>query len=374
MMATGINVETHSPLQKELIDICGVSFKNDYSDIHLEPNENEVIVRVRKNGVLKTYKRINNKRAKIFIEKAKNLLGFSPKVGVPQDSRFSHPYLPVDFRCNIMPMKWGEKICMRTLERNKKFHLAKYPLKQKTKDELGRVVQRGSGIILISGPTGSGKSTLLYSILGSINDDQTNINTIEDPIEYAIDGVNQVQINAEHCGFGDAIRGLMRQDPDVIMVGEIRDEETAKAAIHAASTGHLVLSTVHANDALDIFNRLESLNIARESIEQVLQFGSSQRLVKILCGNCKKKDNAGKKSLKHLFNDVDEFTPMIAEGCLFCSDTGYIGRKLVLEYVSPLKIQNKKVMTINEPVDGQILTLLKNGVIDVKEAFSCISN
>jgi type II secretory ATPase GspE/PulE/Tfp pilus assembly ATPase PilB-like protein len=231
-----------------MIDICSFAFIHGASDIHVEPQKEGITVRLRIDGQLRIIHRVEECNATLFAEQTKHLFGFNMAIaGVPQDTSWSHPEEPVDCRCNLIPVKYGEKICLRLLERGKNFSLPSYPLDLGAKEDLLRLIKKKAGLIIVSGPTGSGKSTLLYSILGSLDRDQLNIMTVEDPVEYELRGLNQTPINRKKgFGFAEALRALMRQDPDVIMVGEIRDQETAQAAIHAASTGHLVLTTVHA--------------------------------------------------------------------------------------------------------------------------------
>ena len=366
-----------TPPQVELVDLCKWAFTHDISDIHIEPVESGLEIRVRRNGRLEPLKKIPESRSSVFFEGSKSLLGFDmSKSGVPQDSRYRHPTESVDFRCNLMPVLWGEKLCLRLLERGKDFHLSKYPLFDKAKETLFRVINKGQGLVIVSGPTGSGKSTLLYSVLGSIDRGVKNINTVEDPVEYTIHGLNQIPVEKGKYEFSDALRALMRQDPDVIMVGEIRDAETAEAAIHAASTGHLVLTTVHANDASDIFTRLEGLGVPREPVELSLQFASAQRLVKTLCEKCKEDDHDSDALVRSLFPTKNEiwFTPKISKGCHECRGTGIKGRTLIFEYVTPERVKGKRMLVSHESLEDQAFEALSRGEISAKEAYSCFSD
>ena len=367
--------EKLTPPQKEALDICSFAYRNGASDIHFEPGEGGLSVRIRKNGSLSELKAISSERCQSFFENSKSLFGFEARTGIPQDSRFRHPLLPVDFRCNLMPVLWGEKICLRLLERDRDFHLSKYPLYPAAKETLFQVIEKGQGLIIVSGPTGSGKSTLLYSILGTIDRTEKNINTIEDPVEYTIEGFNQIPVKRGKYEFSDALRALMRQDPDVIMVGEIRDEETAEAAIHAASTGHLVLTTVHANDAADIFSRLEGLGVGREPIEQALLFASAQRLIKLLCPHCLMEDLGSERLLRHLFPQREiHFIPKKASGCTSCQQTGIGGRRLIFEYITPKKLKGKRHLVTHGSLEDQAFEALAKGEISAKEAYSCFSD
>lgn len=362
----------YTPHQEAMIDIGRIAFLKGASDIHVEPSKYETDIRLRIDGSLKSFQKISRENVELFTEQVKQLLSFDMSVlGMPQDSRWSHPEENIDFRCNLLPTIHGEKICLRLLEREKDFSLERYPLPMAPKQDLSRLMTKKSGLIIVSGPTGSGKSTLLYSILGSLDRKKLNVNTIEDPIEYELSNLNQSQIkNKKGYGFSEALRALMRQDPDVIMLGEIRDKETALAALHAASTGHLVLTTVHANSSSEVITRLEGLGIARELIESSLIFASAQRLTRKLCNFCKKKAPEDSELLSSFFEKKISFTTYKeGDGCEMCDGLGVKGRKLVFEYLKKDEKGETKTLQKIGSLKDEALKLLWKGEISAKEAY-----
>lgn len=361
-----------TPHQEAMIDIGRVAFRKDASDIHIEPTRDGTIVRLRIDGTLKQIQKIDGESSSLFIEQVKQLLGFDMgTLGMPQDSRWSHPDEMVDFRCNIFPIIHGEKLCLRLLERDKKFSLESYPLFDEPKSDLFRLINKKSGLIIVSGPTGSGKSTLLYSVLGSIDREKLNVNTVEDPIEYELEGLNQSGVDKKKgYGFADALRALMRQDPDVIMVGEIRDEETAEAALHAASTGHLVLTTVHANDSKEILTRLAGLGVPREPIEAALLFASAQRLARKLCDHCKVEAPEDIKLLDSFFGVEVDFMPQKeGEGCEMCDHQGIKGRRLVFEHLQKDESKIERPLGLSGSLRDSTFELVRKGEISANEAY-----
>lgn len=358
--------------QDAMVDIARVAFFKGASDIHIEPSRKGVQIRIRLDGCLAKINSIPKEVSTLFLEQVKQLLGFDMgTIGLPQDKRWEHPQEAVDFRCNLNPVKHGEKICLRILPRNTDFSLQSYPLYAVPKSKLLRLLDKKSGLIVASGPTGSGKSSLLYSALGSLDRSKLNVNTVEDPIEYDLEGSNQSEVSRKKgYGFAEALRALMRQDPDVIMIGEIRDLETAEAALHAASTGHLVLTTVHANSAEEIITRLQGLGIPKAPIESALIFGSAQRLVRKLCHRCKREAPEDKELLKSFFHREVDFIPFKqGEGCDCCKNQGVVGRKLVFEYLTKDEAIGPKPLKLNGSLKESTFELLKEGEISAKEAY-----
>jgi len=363
-----------NPPQHELLDLIRFAYIKGASDIHIEPNGNGINIRARLDGVLTVIKQIDVSRFDTFSENIKNLLGFDmAKFGEPQDSRFSHPEVPVDCRANLVGSLYGEKICLRLLEREKDFSLEHYPLENYVKGILRRLITKGQGLIVVSGPTGSGKSTLLYSILGSVDRKTKAVYTIEDPVEYSLPDLVQIPINKK-TSFGAALRSLMRQDPDVIMVGEIRDKETAEAVVHAANTGHLVLTTVHANNAKEIFSRFSSLGVSEEIVKSVTLFASAQRLPKKLCPNCRKLDPDSVKLAQDIFKSKMDFVPQTSTGCEQCSELGVKGRILIFEYICAEHDGEKRFLNQKGWLKQQAFSALKGGLINAQEAYSCVSD
>lgn len=253
----------------------------------------------------------------------------------PQDGRFSLTYKnrEIDFRTSVIPTINGEKIVIRILDKfANDLSLEDLCLSEKNMKLFFEAINKNNGIILINGPTGSGKSTTLYTILKHKNSDTLNISTVEDPIEYQIDGINQTQCkNDIGLDFAFILRALLRQDPDILMIGEIRDRETAEIAVKAALTGHLVFSTIHSNDTFGTISRLINLGINKYLLSLVLVMVISQRLVRKLCPYCKKIDTNYLEKLKSLNYKPEVLNSNIfythsEEGCENCMQTGYIGR------------------------------------------------
>ena len=354
-----------TPQAAALLDYVGHAYFLGASDIHIEPTRDAVEIRLRLNGSLTPLVRLQDQS--LFLERVKATLGFDMSIaGVPQDVHWAHPSESVDCRANLMPVRFGEKICLRLLQRDKAFHLNSYALAVDIKAALLELLQKKSGLIILSGPTGSGKSTLLYSLLGSLDRERLNICTIEDPIEYTLTGINQSAVlRKKGFDFASALRALMRQDPDVIMIGEIRDRETAAAAVHAASTGHLVLSTVHATSAAQVLDRMETLGVPRPVAESCLLFASAQRLAQTLCPQCKEKAPEDGALVKKTFATAAGFTPMRARGCEVCKGSGVGGRHLVFEcLIKDTTLQPRGC------IKKSALDLLQQGWISAREAYA----
>ncbi len=314
--------------------LLGLAVSAGASDIHLEPMSGLLRARIRVHGRLKTVREIvDAPRADRLMEVAKRECGFDlGSIGVPQDSRFARDDLGHDFRAALIPVLDGEKIVLRLLQRDQRFDLDKYQLRADAKLDLRTALVKSDGLIVVSGPTGSGKSTLLYNALGSLDRAALNVGTIEDPVEYRLAGLSQSPVNRARGGsFAGLLRAFMRGDPDVILVGEIRDHETAEAAMHAASTGHLVLSTVHANSAMEIEERLEGLGVRRELYRSNLRFASAQRLMPRLCPACRVKDPEGSALVSAAYEE--ELVAYDAKGCAECRKTGVVGRVLLFEWL-----------------------------------------
>lgn len=305
------------------------------SDIHIEPFEKSVKVRYRIDGDLQLRAEFPIESYPAICARLKILSGISiAERRIPQDGRISMTINSVDFdfRVSTLPTVYGEKFVIRVLDKSA-FNFTRKELGF-TDDEnsvIDKILAHSYGIVLLTGPTGCGKSTTLYSFLKEINRPSVNIITVEDPVEYTMPGVNQVQVNTKaDLTFSSALRSILRQDPDVIMVGEIRDEDTAAIAVRAAITGHLVFSTLHTNDAPGAVVRLEDMKVTDYLIADALVGVIAQRLVKRLCPACKKrgKTNEAEMKILGLSEPASIFRP---QGCQFCGNTGYKGRIAVHE-------------------------------------------
>ncbi len=310
------------------------------SDIHIEPFERNVKVRYRIDGDLQLRVEFPIESYSAICARLKIISGINiAERRIPQDGRISMNIngTEYDFRVSTLPTVYGEKFVIRILDKTS-FNFTRTELGFTSEENLmiDRILAHSYGIVLLTGPTGCGKSTTLYSFLKEINRPTVNIITVEDPVEYTLNGVNQVQVNNKaNLTFSSALRSILRQDPDVIMIGEIRDEDTAEIAVRAAITGHLVFSTLHTNDAPGAVTRLEDMKVSDYLVSDALIGVIAQRLIKKLCPACKKKSKTTLEEMKIL--NIDEpislFRP---QGCQFCSHTGYKGRIAVHEimYVS----------------------------------------
>lgn len=313
------------------------------SDIHIEAFPKKIQVRFRIDGILRLAKLLDRRTFQGLVSRLKILGGCDiAEHRLPQDGAFTTDYegRQIDVRLSIMPTIHGEKIVLRLLDEKKFFvSMADLGFSTEQKSLLAEIMEAPHGMLLAAGPTGSGKSTTLYSLLNGLDPQTQNIITIEDPVEYQMADINQIQVNEKTgLNFATGLRAILRQDPNVIMVGEIRDEETAEIAIRAAITGHFVLSTIHTNNAIASITRLMDMKIPLYLLSTALRGVISQKLIKRLCPNCKRKALATEteKRLLNITNrDVDLFYPV---GCSLCHGTGYRGRIAVQEV---LKITRK---------------------------------
>lgn len=299
------------------------------SDIHVEPYEASVRIRYRLDGVLHLAGVLAPHQHAALVSRIKVLSGLDiAEKRRPQDGRLrvdrTHPQPPLDLRVSVLATHFGEKVVLRLLDRNAlRLDLEALGFDQAPLALLRTAIHRPHGIVLVTGPTGSGKTTTLYAALSEIDTDRLNVSTVEDPIEYDLPGVNQTQARPDiGLGFAEALRAFLRQDPDVLMVGEIRDTETAEIAVRAALTGHLVLATLHTNDAAGAITRLADMGVAPYLLASSLRLVAAQRLLRTLCPACKRP-----------VRTADGTTTYEPIGCPQCNGTGYRGRTAILEAV-----------------------------------------
>ncbi len=343
------------------------------SDVHIEPEDEEIRVRYRVDGFLEEILRsdIQILEPVVSIVKIMSNMNISEK-RIPQDGRFLYraggKY--VDMRVSVVPTIYGEKIVIRLLNKDDALlDLSKLGFSDKEESIIKKTIRRPYGIVLMCGPTGSGKTTTLYSFIKEVNDVKKNIVTIEDPVEYNLDGVNQMQVNNKiGFTFADGLRSILRQDPDIVLVGEIRDMETAEISIRAALTGHLVFSTIHTNNAASTISRLKDMDIQPYLLASTLAGVISQRLVRKVCPVCAKSGPASHLEKKILGIDQDIMIKK-AEGCPSCGMKGYRGRIAVFEV---LEIDDEiKKMIVDDASDLEIEEYAKkSGMESLKE--SCI--
>ncbi|MBQ7161608.1 MAG: Flp pilus assembly complex ATPase component TadA [Clostridia bacterium] len=308
------------------------------SDIHIEPRENELSVRMRIDGVMRNILTVPKGLQSSVISRVKIMSGLDiSERRIPQDGRFNVKLRDkdIDLRVSTLPTVYGEKIVARLLDKSGN-RISKEAIGLTGSDltKFERMIKCANGVILIVGPTGSGKSTTMYTIIRELNTPDVNLVSLEDPVEYNIDGINQVQIN-EKTGmtFASGLRSILRQDPDIIAVGEIRDGETADIAMRAAITGHVVLSTIHTNDAVGVIERLQDIGVEPFLVASALKGVISQRLVRRICPHCRQEYVPAPDELESL--GIDPATQGLkfyrGKGCPECFDTGYRGRIAVFE-------------------------------------------
>jgi len=342
-----------APIIKMVLVILRHAIEGDASDIHIEPGRERLVVRFRLNGVLRPSLFLPLKVHPAIVARIKILSGLKiDENRIPQDGRFSEKInnADVDFRVSTFPTLYGEKVEIRVLDSATGLRsFEELGLEGRNLEIVKEAIKKPYGMILFTGPTGSGKTTSQYAILRILNQDSVNIVTVEDPIEYSIAGVNQSQVKPEiGYTFASGLRQILRQDPNIIMVGEIRDEETAGLAINAALTGHIVLSTLHTNSSVGVVPRLIDMGVRPFLIPSTLRVVISQRLVRTLCSHCKIKIRPAEKIKNYILEKVRSMPAFIkneikikeslliyaAKGCEACRFTGYLGRVGLFEVLS----------------------------------------
>ena len=387
-----------APISKVVAVILRHAVSGKASDVHIEPTREKLRVRFRLDGILHSSIFLPMRVHSAVVARIKILSNLRiDETRVPQDGRFSTKIdeKNIDFRVSTFPTTLGEKVVIRVLDPTEGL---------KSFDELGfegknfevmkKSIKKPYGMILSTGPTGCGKTTTLYAILRDLNKEGVNITTLEDPVEYFIEGVNQSQVRPEiGYTFANGLRHILRQDPDIIMVGEIRDEETATLATHAALTGHLVLSTIHTSNVLGVIPRLIDLGIQPFLLPPTLNCAMSQRLVRKLCPYCRQKVEAKKEIKDLILKEIDSLPPNIkktvqvsdplmiweAKGCRKCNHSGYSGRVAIFEVLS--MTDRLSEIILGEPSEAKIaqearrqgvITMRQDGIIKVLDGITSI--
>lgn len=378
---------TEAPIIKLVNHILFQAVKRGASDIHVEPFEKELSVRYRIDGVMYSVmmppKRIQgalSSRIKIMAN-----LNIAEK-RIPQDGRIDIRLAgkPIDIRVSILPVAFGERIVMRLLDKSRTFgHIKDMGLHERDYALLVEKIKRPNGIIYVTGPTGSGKTTTLYSVLGELNTPEVNIITVEDPVEYQMAGIGQVHVNDKiGLSFAAALRSILRQDPDIIMIGETRDQETAQIAIQSALTGHLVLSTLHTNSAPASITRLLDMGIEPYLIASSVVLIVAQRLVRTLCNVCKQQYTPSVDMLRSIGLTEQEAKGIVfyqPKGCKECNEMGYRGRAAIYELmdmtngIAHLVMERADTSLIRKQAiaDGMLL-LVQDGLRKVKAGITTI--
>ncbi|WP_448132484.1 type II secretion system ATPase GspE [Stutzerimonas chloritidismutans] len=331
--------EDDAPIIRLINAILGEAIAENASDIHIETFEKRLVIRFRVDGILREVVQPKRELAALLVSRIKVMakLDIAEK-RIPQDGRISLRVggREVDIRVSTLPSANGERVVLRLLDKQAgRLTLRHLGMNEQDRDHLERAVKKPHGIILVTGPTGSGKTTTLYAALTTLNDRTRNILTVEDPIEYHLEGIGQTQVNTKvDMTFARGLRAILRQDPDVVMVGEIRDQETADMAVQASLTGHLVLSTLHTNSAIGAVTRLVDMGVEPFLISSSLLGVLAQRLVRVLCNDCKRAYVADAAECELLGASLAEAPTLYhAEGCEQCRGLGYRGRTGIYELV-----------------------------------------
>jgi type IV pilus assembly protein PilB len=384
------------PIIKIVDKLLEFGYLSKASDVHIEPFEEETTIRFRIDGILHDIVLIPKQLNELIVTRLKILSRLrTDEHYAAQDGKLKFKYGQdrIDVRVSIVPVIHGEKVVMRLLsEKLRQFDLENLGFSKVNLEKIERNIKRPWGMILATGPTGSGKTTTLYSIIKKLNRREVNISTIEDPVEYDIEGVNQIQVNPKSdLTFATGLRSIVRQDPDIIMVGEIRDEVTAKIAVNSALTGHLVLSTLHTNDSATALPRLLDMGVQHFLVASTINIVVAQRLLRRICEKCKYKTAVDEKILSLL---KYELSPEIikkykldspktmfhfGKGCEFCQNTGYQGRIGIYEVLEMTDEIKELVMAKadaseikKKAMEQGMLPMIEDGLLKVLEGVTTI--
>ncbi len=366
--------EEDAPIVKLVNLILQEAIKERATDIHIEPQQNKVNVRIRIDGVLQVIMTPPSTSLSGLVTRIKILskLNIAEK-RLPQDGRFSIKTATkdIDVRVSILPTVYGEKIVLRLLDKSGfDFNLTTLGFPQNHLGVFKKVIKQPYGMVVVSGPTGSGKSTTLYASLKVIKDERTNITTVEDPVEYQLGGISQVQVfNDIGLTFGTTLRSILRQDPDVLLIGEIRDSETADIAVKFSLTGHLVFTTVHANDAPGTITRLLDIGVAPFLVGSCLNLVMAQRLVRRICGKCREEYKPTKEELALIGLKPQSVKGNLyrGKGCTECRNTGYRGRIAIFEMI-PMSREMRKLVYDSANEDDIRQAASKRGMESLRDA------
>lgn len=381
------DINTNDDTVKLVDTIIKTAMSRRASDIHFEPMEGKLRVRFRIDGELYTITEIEQDKQQQIIGRLKAISNMYQEKQEDQDGRI---VLYPDYNIRVSSQKniYGEKFVLRLLRKNQNIKEL-YDLGFPKKEDITKCFNKKNSITIMGAPTGEGKTTSLYSIINHLNRPEINITTVEDPVEIRIEGLNQIEMGNKTT-FSSALRTILRQDPDIILVGEIRDKETAEISLQAGQTGHYVLSTIHTIDAIEVITRLRKLGVSNYDIASTLATTVSQRLVRKLCPKCKKEREFNKeekdtiKRIEEKYNiefDLKNKKTYDAVGCEFCNNIGYIDRIAVFEILkitdeikelisnneSPIKIKKEALKNGYEPLEIDGIRKVIDGIIDMKE-------
>jgi type IV pilus assembly protein PilB len=376
-----------APVVKLINGILTSAVQKGASDIHIEPYEKEIRIRFRVDGALREIMRPPLRMKAALTSRVKILADLNiAERRVPQDGRIKMRMgkRVIDYRVSTLPGLFGEKIVLRILDKsNLQLDLEKFGMEKQAEKDFMNAIHNPYGMVLVTGPTGSGKTTTLYSALTKINTEEVNIMTAEDPVEYNLRGINQTQVRPEiGLTFAAALRAFLRQDPNIILVGEIRDMETAGIAIKAALTGHLVLSTLHTNDAASTITRMIDIGLEPFNVASAVNLVTAQRLVRRICGSCKAEVTYEEDILETAEIPEDELKEMKffrGEGCDQCDGTGYRGRQGLYEVMAIDPKLRRMIMhgegadaMKQQAVEDGMLTLRQDGLIKIKKGITTL--
>jgi type IV pilus assembly protein PilB len=404
-------LESFQQLQKKVTEVnitdlvtllIAAALKTEASDIHIEAEEKDIIIRYRIDGVLHTVANIPHKNWEKIISRIKLISGLKLNINnKPQDGRFTI-FLTndkIDVRVSTLPTSYGESVVMRLLKSSAaSLEFDRLGIRGKAYADLQREMERPNGMIVTTGPTGSGKTTTLYAILNKLNNQETKIITLEDPIEYKLKGINQSQVDpGRDYTFANGLRSILRQDPDIVMVGEIRDLETADIAINAALTGHLVISTIHTNSAAGAIPRFLAMGVKPFLLSPALNSIIGQRLVRKICQQCKNEDKIDHDTMTKILNILSKIPVKSAErlteeqlhslkfyksaGCPACHNLGYKGRIGIYEIFTMDASVEKIILSgkVSEydiqdiAVNNGMVTMVQDGLLKAKDGITSVA-
>ncbi|WP_066292829.1 GspE/PulE family protein [Bacillus sp. FJAT-29937] len=369
-----------SPIVKLVNQILSNAVTMKASDIHIDPQETKVVVRYRIDGVLRVERVLPKHMQGVLIARIKILANLDiTEHRIPQDGRIkvNLDFHPVDLRVSTLPTVFGEKVVMRILDLGSSLNdINKLGFNKLNLKRFKDMIERPTGIVLLTGPTGSGKSSTLYAALNQLNSEEVNIITIEDPVEYQLEGINQIQVNSNiGMTFAAGLRSILRQDPNIIMVGEIRDKETVEVAIRASLTGHLVLSTLHTNDSIGTITRLMDMGVEPFLVASSLSGIVAQRLVRRICRDCSEEHVPSKREVEIFAKrgmNIEKVTR--GRGCSSCNMTGYKGRLAIHEVlvvnddIRRMIMNGESISRLRElAIQNKTIFLIDDGLLKVKQ-------
>ncbi|MEW9107959.1 GspE/PulE family protein [Cytobacillus gottheilii] len=376
-------VDQDSPIVRLVNQVLTNAAVVKASDVHIDPQETKVVIRYRVDGILRTERVLPKHMQSVLTARIKIMANLDiTEHRIPQDGRIKMnlDFHPVDLRVSTLPTVYGEKIVMRLLDLGSTLNdINKLGFNKVNLQRFTDMIEKPTGIVLITGPTGSGKSSTLYAALNKLNSEEVNIITVEDPVEYQLEGINQIHVNSNvGMTFAAGLRAILRQDPNIIMVGEIRDKETAEVAIRASLTGHLVLSTLHTNDSIGTITRLVDMGVEPFLVASSLSGVVAQRLVRRVCRDCAKTMEPSKREIEIFAKRGMKIDQVVkGAGCSSCNMTGYKGRVAIHEVLVVDDVMRRVIMNgeslskLREiAIKNKTIFLVDDGLIKIKQGIT----